>query len=110
MKKGIGVLMLTFVLLLTVSVGAFAVLPGYEDSVSYDVIATYTLEFLHYDGRSGTGTFNIYGSNRYTDDEKIESVLKGYQFTNLTYVRQITHVSGIPIEQTKWAKYGGINH
>ena len=80
-----------------------------EDSVSYDVIANYTLEFLHNDGTRGTGTFNILESPRYTDDEVIEQTLKGYHTTNLTYVRRITHVNGIPIEQTKWAKYGGGN-
>ncbi|MDD2497181.1 MAG: copper amine oxidase N-terminal domain-containing protein [Desulfitobacteriaceae bacterium] len=108
MKKGIGVLMLTFVLLLTVSVGAFAVLPGYEDSISYDVIAEYTLEFLHYDGRSSMGIFPIYEDPEYTNDEVIDQVLKGCWTMNETYIHQITHVNGIPIEQTKWAKYGGV--
>jgi hypothetical protein len=107
-RKNLGLILLTFVLLLIFSVGAFAVLPGYEDVEKHYKIADYTLEFLHYDGRKGTGTFPIYNDTRYTDEEKIEFVLKGYQTTNLTYVHRITHVNGIPIEQTKWAKYGGV--
>ena len=108
MKKGLELSVFTFLLLLIFSAGAFAVVPGYEDSVSYDVIANYTIEFLHNDGTGGTGTFDILESPRYTNDEVIEQTLKGYQTTNLTYVRRITHVNGIPIEQTKWAKYGGV--
>ena len=107
MKKELRLILLTVVLLLIFSAGAFAVVPGYEDSVSYDVIANFTIEFLHYDGRKGTGTFDILESPRYTDDEVIEQTLKGYHTTNRTYVRRITHVNGIPIEQTKWAIWWG---
>ena len=66
--------MLTFVLLLTVTVGAFAVLPGYEDVQRQYKIADYTLEFLHYDGRRGTGTFAIYNDPELTNDEVIRAI------------------------------------
>ncbi|MDD2498487.1 MAG: hypothetical protein PHY90_10240 [Desulfitobacteriaceae bacterium] len=32
----------------------------------------------------------------------------GVWTTNQTYIRRITHVNGVPIEDTKWAKYGGV--
>ena len=108
MKKELRLILLTVVLLLIFSAGAFAVVPGYEDSVSYDVIANFTIEFLHYDGRRGIGTFDILNSAYYTDDEVIEQTLKSCWTTNQTYIHRITHVNGIPIEQTKWAKYGGV--
>jgi len=107
-KKGLRLLLLTFFLLLTVSASLFAVVPGYEDSVSYKTIANYTLEFLEYYGVRGTGTFSIYEAPDYTDDEVIEQTLKGCWTMNETYIRRITHVNGIPIEQTKWAHYGGV--
>ncbi|MDD2498052.1 MAG: copper amine oxidase N-terminal domain-containing protein [Desulfitobacteriaceae bacterium] len=108
MKKSIGVLMLAFVLLLTVSVGTFAVLPGYEDYKTQYKIADYTIEFLEYYGARGTATFAINNDPDLTNDEVIEEVLKGCWTMNETYIYQITHVNGIPIEQTKWAKYGGV--
>ena len=108
MKKNLGLILLTFVLLLIFSAGVFAVVPGYENTKKQYVIAYYTLEFLHYDGRRGTGTFDILNSTYYTDDEVIEQVLKGCWTMNEKHIRRITHVNGIPIEQTKWAKYGGV--
>ena len=108
MKKGLGVVMLTFVLLLTVSVGAFAVLPGYEDYKTQYKIADYTLEFLEYYGAGGTATFAIYNDPRYTEDEVIEITLESCWTMNEKHIYRITHVNGTPIEQTKWAKYGGV--
>ena len=108
MEKGLRLLLPTFFLLLTVSTSLFAVVPGYEDVKTQYDIGDFTLEFLHYDGRGGTGTFPIYSSSYYTDDEVIEQTLKGCWTTNQTYIRRITHVNGIPIEQTKWAHYGGV--
>ena len=100
--------MLTFVLQLTVTVGAFAVLPGYEDVQRQYKIADYTLEFLHYDGRRGTGTFAIYNDPELTNDEVIEITLKSCWTMNEKHIHRITHVNSISIEQTKWAKYGGV--
>ena len=108
MKKGLGVVMLTFVLLLTVSVGAFAVLPGYEDYKTQYKIADYTFEFLEYYGAGGTATFAIYNDPRYTEDEVIEITLESCWTMNEKHIYRITHVNGTPIEQTKWAKYGGV--
>jgi hypothetical protein len=107
-KKNLGLILITVVLLLIFSAGAFAVVPGYEDVEKHYKIADFTLEFLEYYGEMGSGTFPIYNSTRYTDDEVIEQTLKGCWTTNQKHIRRITHVNGIPIEQTKWAKYGGI--
>ena len=108
MKKSLGLILLTFVLLLIFSTGVFAVVPGYEEYKTQYKIADFTIEFLHYDGRGGTGTFDILNSSYYTDNEVIEQTLKSCWTTNQTYIRRITHVNGIPIEQTKWAQYGGV--
>jgi hypothetical protein len=108
MKKTIITLLLSCIMLIGVAANTSAILPGYENSKSQYKIADYTLEFLHADGRGGVGTFTIYNSAYYTDDEVIEQTLKGCWTMNETHIRRITHVNGVPIEQTKWAKYGGI--
>ena len=108
MRKIIILLLLAFILTMAGTAGVWGVVPGYENSISYKKIANYTLEFLHANGMGGTGTFSIYESSRYTDDEVIEKTLKSCWTMNETYIRRITHVNGVPIENTKWAKYGGI--
>jgi hypothetical protein len=107
-KKDIRLILLIPLLLLAVSANVFALVPGYEDVKTQYKIADYTLEFLHYNGMGGTGTFDILNSSRYTDDEVIEQTLESCWTTNQTHIRRITHVNGIPIEETKWAQYGGI--
>jgi hypothetical protein len=108
MKKTARLLLLVFTLTLLGTVGAWGVLPGYEDAVNGYKIADFTLEFLHYDGSKGTGTFWIYNDTRYTNDEVIEQTLKGCWTMNEKDIHRITHVNDVPIENTKWAKYGGI--
>jgi hypothetical protein len=108
MKKTIITLLLTCLMLTGVAVNTLAILPGYEDYKTQYKIADYTLEFLHADGRGGVGTFPVFNSSRYTNDEVIELALNGCWTMNETHIRRITHVNGVPIEQTKWAKYGGI--
>ena len=105
MKKVVFLFSILTILLCT---SILAVVPGYEDVCTQHKIADYTLEFLHSNGMGGTGTFDIYNSNYYTDDEVIEQTLNGCWTMNEKDIRRITHVDGIPIEQTKWAKYGGI--
>jgi hypothetical protein len=108
MRKIAILLLLAFILTIAGTAGVWGVVPGYENSISYKKIANYTLEFLHANGMGGTGTFSIYESSRYTDDEVIEKTLKSCWTMNETYIRRITHVNGVPIENTKWAKYGGV--
>jgi hypothetical protein len=108
MKKAAIGLLFAFILTIAGTTGTWAVLPGYEDVVESYKIADYTLEFWHANGMKGTGTFPIYKSTRYTDDEMIEQTLNGCWTMNETYIRRITHVNGVPIENTKWAKYGGV--
>jgi hypothetical protein len=107
-QKKTMTVVLVFLLLLAVAGNALAVVPGYENTKKQYKIAEYTLEFLHADGRGGVGTFPVFNDPRYTDDEVIEITLEGCWITNATHIRQITHVNGVPIGQTKWAKYGGI--
>ncbi len=108
MKKTARLLLLVFTLTLLGTVGAWAVLPGYENVVHQYKVADYTLEFLYYDGNRDTGTYWIYNDPRYSNDEVIEQTLKGCWTMNETYIHRITHVNGEPIENTKWAKYGGV--
>jgi len=108
MKKAAIGLLFAFILTIAGTTGTWAVLPGYEDVVESYKIADYTLEFWHANGMKGTGTFAIYKSTRYTDDEVIEQTLKGCWTMNEKDIRRITHVNGEPIENTKWAKYGGV--
>jgi hypothetical protein len=108
MKKTARLLLLVFTLTLLGTVVAWAVVPGYEDVVIRGKSADITLEFLYAQGISGTGTFPIYDDPDLTVDEEIEATLKGVWITNQTYIRRITHVNGVPIENTKWAKYGGV--
>jgi len=108
MRKIAILLLLAFILTMTGTAGVWGVVPGYENSISYKKIANYTLEFLEYDGDGGTATFSIYEDPDLTNDEAIEKTLKGVWTTNQTYIRRITHVNGVPIENTKWAKYGGV--
>ena len=108
MRKIATLLLLAFILTMTGTAGVWGVVPGYEDVYSQYKIAEYTLEFLHANGMGGTGTFWIYNDPRYTDDEVIEKTLKSCWTMNETYIRRITHVNGVPIENTKWAKYGGV--
>ncbi|MDD2402466.1 MAG: copper amine oxidase N-terminal domain-containing protein [Clostridia bacterium] len=102
------VLFMFFILTTMLCTSVFAVVPGYENSYKQFKIANYTLEFLHSNGMGGTGTFDILNYADLTDDEVIERTLKSVWTMNETYIRCITHVNGIPIEQTKWAKYGGV--
>ncbi|MDD3833617.1 MAG: hypothetical protein PHR18_06925, partial [Oscillospiraceae bacterium] len=108
MRKIVILLLLAFILTMAGTAGVWGVVPGYENSISYKKIANYTLEFLHANGMGGTGTFSIYESSRYTDDEVIEQTLKSCWTMNEKEIRRITHVNGVPIENTKWAKYGGV--
>ncbi|MGI6605489.1 MAG: copper amine oxidase N-terminal domain-containing protein [Peptococcia bacterium] len=108
MKKAAIGLLFAFILTITGTAETWAVLPGYENSISYEKIADYTLEFWHANGMKGTGTFAIYEYPGLTVDEAIEIVLKGLWTTNQKDIRRITHVNGVPIENTKWAKYGGV--
>jgi len=108
MRKIAILLLLAFILTMAGAAGVWGVVPGYEDVVKRHKIAEYTLEFLEYYGERGTGTFWIYNSSRYTDDEVIEQTLKGCWTMNEKHIRRITHVNGVPIENTKWAKYGGV--
>ena len=108
MRKIVILLLFAFILTMAGTAGVWGVVPGYEDVVKRHKIAEYTLEFLHYDGSGGTGNFWIYNSSRYTDDEVIEQTLKSCWTMNETYIRRIIHVNGVPIENTKWAKYGGV--
>jgi hypothetical protein len=107
-KKIAGLLLLVFILTITGTTGVWGVVPGYEDVVKSYKIADYTLEFWHANGMKGTGTFAVYKSTSYTDDEVLEKALKACWTMNETYIRRITHVNGVPIENTKWAKYGGV--
>ena len=108
MRKVAILLLLAFILTMAGTAGVWGVVPGYENSISYKKIANYTLEFLYANGMGGTGTFSIYEDPRYTDDEVIEKVFKCAWNSNQTYIRRITHVNGVPIENTKWAKHGGV--
>lgn len=108
MKKTAGLLLLVFILTIIGTTGVWGVVPGYEDVVKSYKIADYTLEFWHANGMKGTGTFAVYKSTRYTDDEVLEKALKGCWTMNEKDIRRITHVNGVPIENTKWAKYGGV--
>jgi hypothetical protein len=108
MRKITILLLLAFILTTVGTAGVWGVVPGYENSISYKKIANYTLEFLHSNGMGGTGTFSIYESSRYTDDEVIEKVFKCAWNSNQKHIRRITHFNGVPIENTKWAKYGGV--
>ncbi|MGI6605490.1 MAG: copper amine oxidase N-terminal domain-containing protein [Peptococcia bacterium] len=108
MKKAAIGLLFAFILTIAGTTGTWAVLPGYEDVVESYKIADYTLEFWYANGMKVTGIFPIYKSTRYTNDEVIEQTLKGCWTMNETYIRRITHVNGEPIENTKWAKYGGV--
>jgi hypothetical protein len=108
MKKVGLVLLFVFILTIAGTTGVGAVVPGYEDSISYKKIADYTLEFLEYNGERGTATFSIFDDPDLTDDEVIEKTLKGVWTTNQKHIHRITHVNGVPIENTKWAKYGGV--
>jgi hypothetical protein len=108
MKKAAIGLLLAFILTIAGTAETWAVLPGYENSISYEKIADYTLEFLEYYGESGTSTYSIYEDPRYTNDEVIELTLKSCWEMNEKNIRRITHVNGVPIENTKWAKYGGV--
>ena len=108
MRKITILLLLAFILTMAGTAGVWGVVPGYEDVVKRHKIAEYTLEFLHANGMGGTGTFWIYNSSRYTNDEVIEQTLKSCWTMNEKDIRRITHVNGVPIENTKWAKYGGV--
>jgi hypothetical protein len=108
MKKTARLLLLVFTLTLLGTVGAWGVLPGYEDAVNGYKIADFTVEFWHANGMKGTGTYWIYNYPRYTDEEVIEQTLASCWKTNQKDIRRITHVNGEPIENTKWAKYGGV--
>jgi hypothetical protein len=107
-RKTVRLLLFVFTLIIICTTGAWAVLPGYENVVHQKKIADYTLEFLYYDGTRDTGTYWIYNDPEYSNDEVIEQVLKGCWTMNETHIRRITHVNGVPIENTKWAKYGGV--
>jgi len=63
-----------------------------------------TITFIFQSGDVGTKV--VLQSKTETDDERIEQALKGLRVNQ--EIKQITHVDGIPIEKTKWAKYGGI--
>lgn len=92
---------------MAVSSGVLAVVPGYEDYETQYKIAILLLN-LSMPMVGGPATFDIYNDPDYTDDEVIEQTLNGCWTMNETYIHRITHVNGIPIEQTKWAKYGGV--
>lgn len=108
MRKIATLLLLAFTLTIAGTTGVGAVVPGYEDAVKGYKIADVTLEFKYYDGTTDTGTYWIYNDPRYSNDEVIEQTLASFWKTNQTYIRRISHVNGIPIENTKWAKYGGV--
>jgi len=108
MRKIAILLLLAFILTMAGTAGVWGVVPGYEDVYSQYKIAEYTLEFLEYYGERGTGTFWIYNDPDYTNDEVIEKTLKSCWTMNEKEIRRITHVNGVPIENTKWAKYGGV--
>jgi hypothetical protein len=109
MKKGLIIVLLSLMMAVAVIGNVLATtLPGYENYKTQYKIADYTLQFKDHLGTEGTGTFTILNDPDYTNDEVIEITLKGCWTMNETHIRQITHVNGIPIQQTKWAKYGGI--
>jgi hypothetical protein len=93
---------------MVISTITMATVPGYEDTYTPHKIADYTIEFLGYYGASSSGTFTVFSAPDLLDDEVIEQTLKGCWIMNETHIHRITHVNGIPIEQTKWAKYGGV--
>ena len=108
MKKGLITVLLSLMIIMGVTANVLAILPGYENYKTQYKIADYTLQFKDHLGREGTGTFTILNDPDYTNDEVIEITLKGCWTMNEKDIRQITHVNGIPIQQTKWAKYGGV--
>ena len=71
-RKKTMTVVLVFLLLLAVTGNTLAVVPGYENTKKQYKIAEYTLEFLHADGQGGVGTFPVFNSSRYTDDEMFE--------------------------------------
>ncbi|MDD2402742.1 MAG: hypothetical protein PHD60_11195, partial [Clostridia bacterium] len=107
MKK--AVLIFLAVSLLIIPLGAMAKidLPGYEDAEIIDPIANYTIRFLHYDGSGGYGTFDIYPAFECNTDEAIRATLIDIHTTNQTEIYAITHINGIPIENTPYAEFGG---
>jgi hypothetical protein len=107
-KSKVIILLLIVVLTSASSVEVWGELPGYENVVRSYKIADYTVEVRRPDGRQLIRTFPVYNSTIYTDDEMIEASLKSCWTMNESELYRITHVNGKPIEQTKWAKYGGV--
>jgi hypothetical protein len=106
-------LLILAVLLTILPVSAFAAktLTGYTDVETHKPDANYTVRYLHQDGTGGYRTYNIYVQEGDTVDQAIRKTLTYKRSANETDIYAITHVNGVPIEQTAYAQYGGkINH
>jgi len=114
MKK-MMVLFLTFAMIFVVAPGAIAatwewdgddyegVIPEDSHQLGGDTIATITFVFI--DGRSGTT--EVSEKKGEDHDVTIENYLK-WIWDKEYDVKQITHIDGVPIEQTKWKKFAGV--
>jgi archaellin len=56
MKKGLIIVLLSFMMVVAVTANVLAILSGYEDSRSQYKIADYTIQFKDHLGTEGTGT------------------------------------------------------
>lgn len=82
-------------------------LPGYEDAQIQKVAGTITIKFLYPDGTRGYGTYKVFTYPGLSDAETIRRYLEAIRTDNETYIYAIIAVNNVPIEKTKWAKYGG---
>jgi hypothetical protein len=113
MKKSIGVILILITILIINSIASIVgadmeprTKPPLNDKES-EVGTAGWITFIFDDGT--VALTDVPEAKTRTDDEMIEEALRGLRKGE--NIREITHVDGVPIAQTKWAKYGEvINH